>query len=172
MGEVKSQGHIIHPVSNRCTFSFHINRTNYSWDMSNRVFDLEKTHPKFSKKILQKKRVSNRMPLKSNQVIGMTSGISLPSFVVIGWVVLTFSCRQANLCLSMPQPWPWVKVTKGHPVHFPRPILCLSQICKVQLKRFWREKQKLLQRWWTRMRTRTRTGTQKGTENINIHWLG
>ena len=56
MGEVKGEGHIVHPVSNQCTsFSFHINRTNHSWDMSNRVFDLEKTHPKFSKKIWQKK---------------------------------------------------------------------------------------------------------------------
>ena len=34
--------------------------------------------------------------------------------------------------------WPWVKVTdlgswprKGHPVHFPRPMYTLSQICKV-----------------------------------------
>ena len=30
---------------------FHINRTNHSWDMSNRVFDLEKTHPIFFKNI-------------------------------------------------------------------------------------------------------------------------
>ena len=53
MGEVKDQGHI---VSNRCTsFSFHINRTNHSWDKSNTVFDLEQTHPKFLKKIWQKK---------------------------------------------------------------------------------------------------------------------
>ena len=56
MGEVKGQGHIIHPVSNQCTsFLFHINRTNHSWDMSSRVFDLGKTHPKFSKKICQKR---------------------------------------------------------------------------------------------------------------------
>ena len=55
MGEVKGRGHIVHPVSNRCTsFSFHINRTNHSWDMSNIVFDLEKTHLKFSNKIWQK----------------------------------------------------------------------------------------------------------------------
>ena len=54
-GEVKVQGHIVHPVSNLCTFSFHINRTTHSWDMSYTVFDHEKTHPKFSKKIWQKK---------------------------------------------------------------------------------------------------------------------
>ena len=52
---IKVQGHIVHPVSNRCTsFSFHINRTNHSCDMSNRVFDLEKTHPKFSRKFFVK----------------------------------------------------------------------------------------------------------------------
>ena len=94
-GEVKVQGHIVHPVSNLCTFSFHINQTTHSWDMSYRVFDHEKTHPKFSKKIWQKK-VSSRIP---------------QSFPVIGWVVLTLSCRQSNFCSSMPQLWPWVKVT-------------------------------------------------------------
>ena len=42
---------------NRCTsFSFHINWTNHSWDMAKIVFDLEKTHPKFPKKICQNKR--------------------------------------------------------------------------------------------------------------------
>ena len=52
MSEVKGQGHILYPVSNRCTsFSFHINRTNHYWDMAKIVFDLEKTHPKFLKKI-------------------------------------------------------------------------------------------------------------------------
>ena len=40
--------HTLYPVSNQCTsFSFHINRTNHSWDMAKIVFDLEKTHPKF-----------------------------------------------------------------------------------------------------------------------------
>ena len=62
MCEVKGQGHIVCPVSNRCTsFSFHINQTKHFWDMSNRVFDLGKTHPKFSKKICQK-RVSKIIP--------------------------------------------------------------------------------------------------------------
>ena len=52
MGEVKGQGHILYPVSNQCTsFLFHINQTNHSWDMAKIVFDLEKTHPKFKKKI-------------------------------------------------------------------------------------------------------------------------
>ena len=114
MGEAKVQGHIVYPVSERCTsFPFHINRTNHSWDMSNTVFDFEKTYPKFLKKIWQKNRVAYKIPPKYNQVISMTRGISLPSFVEIGGVVLTSSCRQANFCLSMSQPWPWVKVTKG-----------------------------------------------------------
>ena len=48
MSEVKGQDHILYPVSNWCTsFSFHINRTNHSWDMAKIVFDLEKTHPQF-----------------------------------------------------------------------------------------------------------------------------
>ena len=56
MSEVKGQGHILYPVSNRSTsFSFHINRTNHSWDMAKIVFDLEKTHLKILKKICQNK---------------------------------------------------------------------------------------------------------------------
>ena len=69
-----------------------------------------------------KKRVSNRIPPKSNQVIGMNRRILLPHFVVISLVVLTLSCRQGYFCLSMSQSWPWL------------------------LKRFWREKQKSLRR--------------------------
>ena len=58
MSEVKGQGNILYPVSNQCTsFSFYINRTNHSWDMAKMVFDLEKTHPKFLKKICQNKSV-------------------------------------------------------------------------------------------------------------------
>ena len=76
------------------------------------VFVLEKHIQNFQRKF-GKNWVSNKIPPKSNQVISMTKGISLPSSVVIGWVVLTLPCRQANLCLSMSQPWPWVKVTKG-----------------------------------------------------------
>ena len=54
MSEFKSQGNILYPVSNRCTsFSFHINWTNHSWDMAKIVFNLEKTHLKFIKKICQ-----------------------------------------------------------------------------------------------------------------------
>ena len=44
----------LYPVSNQCTsFSIHINRTNHSWDMAKIVFDLEKTHLKYLKKIRQ-----------------------------------------------------------------------------------------------------------------------
>ena len=51
MGEVEGWGHIVHSVSNRSTsFLFCVNWTNHSWDMANKVFDLEKTHPKFKKK--------------------------------------------------------------------------------------------------------------------------
>ena len=36
----KCQGHIIHPLSNWCiSYSFHVNRTDHSWDMANRVFE-------------------------------------------------------------------------------------------------------------------------------------
>ena len=53
MGEVKGQGHIVYPVSNRWTsFSFLINRTNHSWDMANRVFDLEKYEVKVKGEII------------------------------------------------------------------------------------------------------------------------
>ena len=56
MGEVKVRGDIVHPVSNQYTsFSFQTNQINRSWDMSNRVFDIEKTRPKLLKKIWQKK---------------------------------------------------------------------------------------------------------------------
>ena len=56
MSEVKGQGHILYPVSNQCTsFLFRINRTNHSWGMAKMVFDLEKTHRKFLKKICQNK---------------------------------------------------------------------------------------------------------------------
>ena len=48
------QGHILYPTCNRCTsFLFHINRTNHCWDKGKIVLDLEKTHPKFLKKICQ-----------------------------------------------------------------------------------------------------------------------
>ena len=77
ISEVKGQGHILYPVPNRCTsFSFHINQTNHSWDIAEIVFDLEKTHSEFLKKICQNK--------------------SFQCFVVIRWVVLTLSGRQAN----------------------------------------------------------------------------
>ena len=73
------------------------------------------------------KKVSYRIPPIFNQVISMTR----QSYVVIDWVVLILSCRQASFCFSMPQPWPRVKVIESPPVHFPRAILSLFQIFKV-----------------------------------------
>ena len=98
MSEAKGQHHMVYPVSNRCTsFSFHINQTNHFWDMAKIVFDPEKTHPKCLKNFV-KITVSIRTFPKSYQVITMTRAIKLPHFVVIGLVVLTSLCRQANFC--------------------------------------------------------------------------
>ena len=61
MGEVKGRGQIIHLVSKRCTsFPSHFNRTNHSWDMVNRFFDLEKKF--WRKKISQIKRLHQNGP--------------------------------------------------------------------------------------------------------------
>ena len=66
MGEVKGWGNIVHPVSNRCTsFSFHINRTNHSWNMSNRVFYLVKANPKFQRKFNKKSFQQNSWKILS-----------------------------------------------------------------------------------------------------------
>ena len=59
MSEVKGQGHILYPVYNQCISSlFHINQTHYSWDKAKVVFDLEKTHLRFLKKITVSNRTS------------------------------------------------------------------------------------------------------------------
>ena len=106
MSEVKGKGHILYPVSNWCiSFLFHIKRTNDSWDLAEIVFALEKHIRNFYRKFA-KITVFNKTAPQSNQVITMTSAITLPCFVVIQWVVLTLSRRQANLCQSMPQLWP------------------------------------------------------------------
>ena len=76
----------------------------------NIVFDLEKTHPKFFKKICQNNCFQHKFLQNLNRVITMTCTTKLPCFVVIWWVVLTLSRRQANFCLSTPQLWAWVKV--------------------------------------------------------------
>ena len=70
MSEAKGQGHIVYPVSNRCTsFSMHINRTNHSWDMSKAVFDFQKTSPNFEKKIRQMRFQQNFSKIKSSNKI-------------------------------------------------------------------------------------------------------
>ena len=80
-----------------------------------------KNTSEFFKRKIAKIKVSNRTSPKSNEVITMTRAIKLSWFVVIRWVVLTLSRRQAFFCNRC----------KGHPVHFPRPIYCLCQISKV-----------------------------------------
>ena len=107
MHVVKGQGQTVGPVSTWFGFFsfhtnqiFHVNRNNYSWDMSNRVFDPENRHPKFEQqnKTKQNKQTNKQKTSakknfpKSNQVISMPKRITLPSFELIGWVVLTLSC--------------------------------------------------------------------------------
>ena len=100
MNEVKVQGHIVYPVSNRCTsFLFHINRTNHSCDIPASVWSWKNTS-KFFLKENSSKKVSYGISPKSNQVISMTRGIKMTCFVVIGWMLLTLSCRQANFCFN------------------------------------------------------------------------
>ena len=77
----RSSSHI-HPVSNWCTsFLFHINRTNHSWDMSYRVFDLEKSNTKFCKKIFQKSFQQNFSKIYS----GDKHDLGKYSYQVLKW---------------------------------------------------------------------------------------
>ena len=57
------------------------------------------------------KKVSDRIPPKFNQV-ARTRGLYLPSFVAIGWAVLTWSWGQGKICPALVAWWPWPKVTK------------------------------------------------------------
>ena len=75
------------------------------YEMLEPCWHFKKSHLIFSINIRQKKIYK----IAPSQVLNMTRGISLPSYVVIGWVVLTISCRQAFF-LWMSQPWTWVKV--------------------------------------------------------------
>ena len=53
--EVKGQAHIVRPVFNRCTsFSFHISRTNHSWDMSHSVWPWKNTSEIFKANLAKK----------------------------------------------------------------------------------------------------------------------
>ena len=105
MSEVKGQGHISYPVSvsNQCTsFSLHIHRTNYYWDMAKIVFDFEKTHPKFLKTFFFSTKLLSLYRTEKQ--------------------IFAYLCHSRNL-----GPMPW----KGHAVHFSRPIYSLSQISKI-----------------------------------------
>ena len=76
MSEVKGQGHIVHPVYNRCmSVSFHINRTNHSWGMSNSVWLWKKKNIQNFQRKFGKKTNFNKMLPKYYQVISMTREI-------------------------------------------------------------------------------------------------
>ena len=86
-----------------------------------RVFDHEKTHPKFSKKIWQKK-VSNRIPPKSNQV----RRPERYSYQVLQWLVEWFSLYPADNQIFVHQCHSCDLGSRSqecHPVHFPRPTV-------------------------------------------------
>ena len=60
MSEVKGQGHILYPVSNRCTsFSFHINWTNHSGDMAKIVWPWKNTSEIFKENCQNKRFQQN-----------------------------------------------------------------------------------------------------------------
>ena len=104
------------------SFSFIVNRLPHSWDIAISGSDLETPRSRswvWSKgKVIQLAQyhinslpfhltsirptilstVFNIISPKSNQVITMTRATKLPRFVVIRWVVLTLSRRQANFC--------------------------------------------------------------------------
>ena len=65
---------------------------------------------KFTKAFV--KKVPGKIPPKFNQVNSMTRGIYLPSFVAIGWAVLTLSWGQIKFCPAPGAWWPWPKVTE------------------------------------------------------------
>ena len=112
MGEVKDWGHIVNPISNQCTsFSFHINRTNHSWGMSNRVFDLQKTHPKFSKKNWQ----NTSFQQNSSKISSWNKHDQRDIAIMFcsDWLSGSHFILQTNKFLFMnAQPWPWVKITE------------------------------------------------------------
>ena len=124
MGEVKGQDHIFDLTSNRCTFRVKSIGTAIPKIWQKVCLTLKKIRKFVGKSA---KKVSNRIPPKSNQVISMTRGTLWPSFVVIWLGVLTLSCRKA-VCQSSPKPRPLVKVTERSSGTFSRRILSLSQI--------------------------------------------
>ena len=58
------------------------------------------------------KKISGRIFPKLNEVENMMRGIYLPSFVVIGWAVLTLPRGQDKLHPASVALWTWPKVTE------------------------------------------------------------
>ena len=87
--------------------------------MANRGFDHWKHILNFHK-YFARKEVSNRIPTKFVQVISMIRGLWLIRSVLIWWLVLILSCKQAIFCSSVPRPWPWVRITERSSSTFPQ----------------------------------------------------
>ena len=128
MREVKGQGHILYPVSNWCTsFSFHINRTNHSWDMAKIAFDLEKPHPKFLKKICQNRsfqtnyskifshnnhdRGNNAVMFRSDLMSGSYFIAQTSTFLVINATAVTLGQGHRKVIQHI-SPYPYILCAK------------------------------------------------------------
>ena len=154
MSEVKGLGHILYPVSNQCiSFSFHINQTNHSWDLAGcvfsrsntiLVFDLEKTHPKFLKKIWQNNCFQHKFLQNLNRVKTMTCN-KVAMFCSDPMSGSHFIVQTSKFMLIDATA---VSLGQGHgkviQYIFPRPTYSLCQISKVSLKRFWHERENFL----------------------------
>ena len=109
--KVKAKGTSVSVASSLLiSFLFHINWVNHSYDMANRMFDWGKRIWNFTKNNRQNN--SDTVPPKFNQVECMTRKIYLPSFVAIGWAVLTLSWGQGKICTASVAWWHWPKVTE------------------------------------------------------------
>ena len=101
MDEVKGQGHKVNPVSNQCTSFFVSSQSNQPF----KIWPIECFTLKNTFEILEKKnwppppKVAYRIPPKLNQVVSMTRGILLLSFVATGRVVLTLLYRKGKFLL-------------------------------------------------------------------------
>ena len=165
MGQVKVQGHTVHPVSNQCTSClFSVNRTNHYWDMANSVLPWKKASEIL--KTNSQKKLFNRISLKSTQVMTIIRALLFWNSVGI-WMSGSY-VYHADKQIFLNQSHSHDLRSRSCKViqYFLLTQTFLSQISKVYPKRF--QQQKSLPwrclRWWT--------WQQKQTENIKSKQTG